>query len=415
MGPVRVSGVAPDAVAPTRRIQDACRRPGQRLRSAELAQTSSHQSEVALEGRRDPGVRTAGNQPRQPDGRRPAGLRARTTPRRSASCHPTSLSRTAAASGTTRLIPAGPLTELDTFSIAPFPNFVSVVPDVPRAQFKEIVENARVADSGGRRPVRTDRRVPASPTTPTRTGAGRRQRRHGPDAWAAGCARWSSTTARSWSQDGAVVAGPGVAIATNDFSARGGDQYPFRGLPFTTVGVCLPAGAAQLHRRRSRRPGDLGGRLPGGWGGADHATRVIADLRVGPGSDPEIRRAGGRESHGLDVASMYGRLRLADFARLSRWHRSHGAGRAAQGEPRRCAGGRCLGRLVRDLGRRARRPAVGGWRVRRRLRDVAGLLAARLVGRGCAGACDGAFRREWPDERARWKGAARERGQARDR
>jgi 5'-nucleotidase len=37
--------------------------------------------------------------------------------------------------------------------------------------------------------------------------------------------------------DGAVVAGPGVAIATNDFSARGGDQYPFRGLPFTTVGL----------------------------------------------------------------------------------------------------------------------------------------------------------------------------------
>jgi hypothetical protein len=23
---------------------------------------------------------------------------------------------------------------------------------------------------------------------------------------------------------------------TNDFSARGGDQYPFRGLPFTTLG-----------------------------------------------------------------------------------------------------------------------------------------------------------------------------------
>lgn len=39
-------------------------------------------------------------------------------------------------------------------------------------------------------------------------------------------------------QGGAVVPGaPAVNIATNDFSARGGDQYPFRGAPFTTVGV----------------------------------------------------------------------------------------------------------------------------------------------------------------------------------
>jgi hypothetical protein len=34
---------------------------------------------------------------------------------------------------------------------------------------------------------------------------------------------------------GALVAGaPPVNIATNDFSARGGDQYPFRGAPFVT-------------------------------------------------------------------------------------------------------------------------------------------------------------------------------------
>ncbi len=37
--------------------------------------------------------------------------------------------------------------------------------------------------------------------------------------------------------DGAVVAGPGISIATIDFSARGGDQYPFRGAAFTSVGV----------------------------------------------------------------------------------------------------------------------------------------------------------------------------------
>lgn len=35
--------------------------------------------------------------------------------------------------------------------------------------------------------------------------------------------------------DGVIVDGPAIAVATNDFSARGGDQYPFGGLPFTTV------------------------------------------------------------------------------------------------------------------------------------------------------------------------------------
>ena len=39
-------------------------------------------------------------------------------------------------------------------------------------------------------------------------------------------------------QDGEVVPGqPTVDIATIDFLARGGDAYPFRGAPFTTLGV----------------------------------------------------------------------------------------------------------------------------------------------------------------------------------
>jgi 5'-nucleotidase len=36
---------------------------------------------------------------------------------------------------------------------------------------------------------------------------------------------------------GGVVAGDPLNIATIDFLARGGDQYPFRGAPFTSVGV----------------------------------------------------------------------------------------------------------------------------------------------------------------------------------
>ncbi len=36
---------------------------------------------------------------------------------------------------------------------------------------------------------------------------------------------------------GAVVAGPDLTVATIDFLARGGDQYPYRGAPFTSLGV----------------------------------------------------------------------------------------------------------------------------------------------------------------------------------
>ena len=34
-----------------------------------------------------------------------------------------------------------------------------------------------------------------------------------------------------------VQAGPGLTVSTIDFLARGGDEYPYRGAPFTTLGV----------------------------------------------------------------------------------------------------------------------------------------------------------------------------------
>lgn len=39
---------------------------------------------------------------------------------------------------------------------------------------------------------------------------------------------------------GAVVPGDPIDIATIDFTAAGGDQYPFRGAPFTRIGVVYP-------------------------------------------------------------------------------------------------------------------------------------------------------------------------------
>jgi 2',3'-cyclic-nucleotide 2'-phosphodiesterase (5'-nucleotidase family) len=134
------------------------------------------------------------------------------------------------------IIPAGTLTELDTFSILPFGNFTTVVPNVPAAQFKELLENAvsrvefgdgRFAQVGGFRftynplgtaQIVTNDGVVVTPGT-----------------------RVTDVVL----DDGTVVVAAGVVVdpsltidvATSAFSAGGGDQYPFRGLPFTTLGV----------------------------------------------------------------------------------------------------------------------------------------------------------------------------------
>ncbi len=132
------------------------------------------------------------------------------------------------------IIPAGPLTELDTFSMVPFPNFVAIVEDVPREQFKEILENAysRVEFVDGRFAQIAGFAVQYDPTgTPQLldldgnvTQAGDRVREVQLD---------DGTVIVT---GGAVVPGDPIDVATIDFLARGGDQYPFRGLPFEVVG-----------------------------------------------------------------------------------------------------------------------------------------------------------------------------------
>jgi 2',3'-cyclic-nucleotide 2'-phosphodiesterase (5'-nucleotidase family) len=232
-GPVRVSGVAPDAVQPDQRIQRDVVDPVNAF-IADLAENVIAQSEVSLEGRRDPGVRTQetnlGNL--VADALRDAGT---DNAAEFGVVPPDVAIQNGGGIRNNSLIPPGPLTELDTFAIAPFPNFVSVVPDVPREQFKEIVENmvSRTPLADGRfgqvsgfsfsyDTTRTAQEVDNDGNVLT---PGDRVR---------------SLTLDDGTvvvQDGQVVDGPAVAIATNDFSARGGDQYPFRGLPFTTVGL----------------------------------------------------------------------------------------------------------------------------------------------------------------------------------
>jgi 5'-nucleotidase len=141
------------------------------------------------------------------------------------------------------IIPAGPITELDTFDMVPFPNFVTVVPDIPRSQFKEILENAVACTQD------------ADFVTNLNCGSGRFAQISGFSfEWSGGGiaqivdADGNVTTAGTRVLEavlddgtvivtgGAVQAGAPIDVATIDFLARGGDQYPFRGAPFTPVG-----------------------------------------------------------------------------------------------------------------------------------------------------------------------------------
>ncbi len=139
------------------------------------------------------------------------------------------------------LIPSGNISELNVFSIVPFANFLSIVPDIPRSQLKEILENAvefapspdgRFAQVGGMyfkwnplgvaQVVDNDGNVlvPGTRVVEVRLNDGAL---NGPGTYLV--------------QNGNVVPGDPITIATIDFSARGGDQYPFRNAPFTTLGV----------------------------------------------------------------------------------------------------------------------------------------------------------------------------------
>jgi 2',3'-cyclic-nucleotide 2'-phosphodiesterase (5'-nucleotidase family) len=236
-GPVRVSGVAPDAVPADPAVQSQVVDPVSAF-VAGLAANIIGQSEVALEGRRGPtppGIRTAetnlGNLLADAlvwQGRRLAA---------SFGVEPPDVGlQNGGGIRNNSLIPAGPISELTTFSIAAFPNFLSVVPDVPATQFKEILENAvsqaPLADgrfaqvAGFRFTYDTSQQAQEVDNAGTVLTPGFRVRDVQLDDGTQIVA------------SGVVVPGaPAVSIATNDFSARGGDQWPFRGAPFTTLGV----------------------------------------------------------------------------------------------------------------------------------------------------------------------------------
>jgi 5'-nucleotidase/UDP-sugar diphosphatase len=138
------------------------------------------------------------------------------------------------------VIPAGDVTELTTFAMAPFPNFVSIVPDIPRAQFKEILESAVSRIDPAPVPGGTGRfaQIAGFAFTFDTTGTPMLIATDGtvltPGTRVTDVVLDDGTVIVS---GGVVVAGPDLTVATIDFLARGGDQYPFRGAAFTTIGV----------------------------------------------------------------------------------------------------------------------------------------------------------------------------------
>jgi len=137
---------------------------------------------------------------------------------------------------TDTVIPVGNISERTLFDMLPFANFVTIIPEVPPTQFKEILENAvsRVEFADGRFAQIAGFRFVWDP-------AGRPQALD-----AEGNVITPGTRVRSVVLDdgtgivqgGVVVPGiSGLNIATIGFLGRGGDHYPFRGAPFVILGV----------------------------------------------------------------------------------------------------------------------------------------------------------------------------------
>jgi 5'-nucleotidase len=237
-GPVRVSGVAPDAVPPDPDVEAQVVAPVADFVAALSANIIGF-SEVDLDGRRSPGVRTMETN----EGNLIAdSLRWQAEQLAASFGVPTPDVALQNGGGIRNdsIIPAGNITELDTFDMVPFANFVSVLPDIPRSQFKEILENAVSRTQAGDIPGGTGRFAQISGFSFEYSATGTAQVLDGDANVIVPGTRVETVTLDDGTPivtAGAVVAGPDLTVATIDFLARGGDQYPYRGASFTTLGV----------------------------------------------------------------------------------------------------------------------------------------------------------------------------------
>jgi len=239
-GPVRVAGgVNPDAVMPDPEVQAQVTRPVQSF-VATLETNVIARSEVALDGIRN-SVRSketnAGNlvadsllsEVRRLSGN--FGVKV-----------PTIALTNGGSIRNNTIIPAGKISERDTYDIVPFPDFLSVFEKVSVTTLKDLLENAvsRIDNEGH----------------PAGSGTGRFAHVAGfsfeydPSKQAIEIdydgnivtpgervTRVILDDETKLIDDGIIVVDPtySLAIVTVNFLARGGDQYPFRDLPFTNL------------------------------------------------------------------------------------------------------------------------------------------------------------------------------------
>lgn len=128
------------------------------------------------------------------------------------------------------IIPAGPVTALDTFDILPFSNFITVLPAVSRETLVAAFENcySRTLPGGGAAGSGTGRFGQISGATVVYNA----DRPAGSRVISAVLADGTVIA-----EDGVVVSGDAVPVVTVNFLAGGGDEYPFDGLPFQILGV----------------------------------------------------------------------------------------------------------------------------------------------------------------------------------
>ena len=169
------------------------------------------------------------------------------------------------------VLSAGPITELNTFEMLPFLNFISIVEGVTPKRFKEIMENSvsRISLEGGE-------------TIASGSGTGRYAQFAGfsmefnPSLDALQYSLEDGSISQEGKrvlsitlddgtkiiEQGVVAEGaPTINLATADFTARGGDEYPLGDLPLTLLGVTYQQ-ALFSYLVTPTEFGGLGGNVP---------------------------------------------------------------------------------------------------------------------------------------------------------
>ena len=131
-------------------------------------------------------------------------------------------------------IAAGNITEAQTFNVLPFDNVIVTVPNVTRQQFKDLMEwgVAALPAANGKFPQISGFKLTVDTTRQAQVQTGSTITTPGQ--------RITSLTLDDGTkivENGAVVAGGPVNIATTNFTANNGDAYPFNGLPAVAAGV----------------------------------------------------------------------------------------------------------------------------------------------------------------------------------